>query len=173
MLREAVPGVSRLAVLLGPSAPADPLFLREVEVGAKAMRMRLQILRVGDPAEVQHAFTTMTRGRADALLMSEHPFLFSPRARVAELVAKHRLPTMVSFREFVDRGALMSYGADLADLYRYAAVYVDKILKGAKPAALPVEQPTKFLLVINLKTAKALGLTIPPSLLQRADHLIE
>jgi ABC-type uncharacterized transport system substrate-binding protein len=173
LLREAVPEVSRLAVLLGPPAPADPLFLREVEVGAQAMRMRLQILRAGDPTEVQRAFAAMTRGRASALLISEHPFLFSPRARVAELVAQHRLPTMVSFREFVERGALMSYGADLADLYRRAAAYVDKILKGAKPADLPVEQPTKFELVINLKTAKTLGLTIPPSLLQRADEVIE
>ena len=164
LLREAVPEVSRLAVLLGPSAPADALLLREVEIGAQAMRMRLQVLRAGDPAEVQRAFAAMARERADALLMSEHPFLFSPRARVAELAAKHRLPTVVSFREFVERGALMSYGA---------AAYVDKILKGAKPADLPVEQPTKFALVINLKTAKALGLTIPKSLLQRADQVIE
>jgi putative ABC transport system substrate-binding protein len=173
LLREAVPEVSRLAVLLGPPAPADPLFLREVQVGAKAMRMRLQILRAGDPTEVERAFAAMTKGRAGALLMSEHPYLFSPRARVAELAAKHRFPTMVSFREFVERGALMSYGADLADLYRRAAAYVDKILKGAKPADLPVEQPTKFALVINLKTAKALGLTIPQSLLLRADQVIE
>ena len=173
LLGEALPEVSRLAVLLGPPAPADALFLREVEVGAKVMRMRLQILRAGDPTEMQRAFAAMTRERASALLMSEHPFLFSPRARVAELAAKHRLPTVVSFREFVERGALMSYGADLADLYGRAAVYVDKILKGVKPADLPVEQPTKFALVINLKTAKALGLTIPPSLLQRADQVIE
>ena len=115
----------------------------------------------------------MSKGRANALLMSEHPFLFTPRARVAELAAKHRLPTMVSFREFVERGALMSYGANLADLYGRAAAYVDKILKGAKPADLPVEQPTKFELVINLKTAKAFGLTIPRSLLLRADQVIE
>ena len=173
LLKEAIPEVSRLAVLLGPPAPADPLFLREVEVGAQAMRIRLQILRAGDPTEVQRAFAAMTKGRASALLLSEHPFLFSSRARVAELVAKHRLPTMVSFREFVERGALMSYGADLVDLYGRAAVYVDKILKGARPADLPVEQPTKFALVINLRTAKALGLTIPPSLLQRADQVIE
>jgi len=173
LLREAVPGVSRLAVLLGPPAPADPLLLREVEVAAQAMRIRLQILRAGDPTEVRSAFAAMTRGRAGALLISEHPFLFSPRARVPELVAKHRLPTMVSFREFVEAGALMSYGANLADLYRRAAGYVDKILKGANPADLPVEQPTKFALVINLKTAKALGLTIPPSVLGRADEVIQ
>jgi putative tryptophan/tyrosine transport system substrate-binding protein len=173
LLREAVPKVSRLAVLLGPPAPADSLLLREVEAGAQAMNMRLQILRAGDPTEVQRAFAAMTRERASAVLMSEHPFLFSPKARVAELAAKHRLPTMVSFREFVERGALMSYGADLADLYGRAAVYVDKILKGAKPADLPVEQPTKFTLVMNLKTAKALGLTIPPSLLARADQVIQ
>jgi ABC-type uncharacterized transport system substrate-binding protein len=173
LLREAVPKVSRLAVLLGPPAPADSLLLREVEAGAQVLNMRLQILRAADPTEVQRAFAAMTRERASALLMSEHPFLFSPRARVAELAAKHRLPTVVSFREFVERGALMSYGADLADLYGRAAVYVDRILKGAKPADLPVEQPTKFTLVINLKTAKALGVTIPQSLLQRADQVIE
>ncbi len=113
LLREAVPEVSRLAVLLGPSAPADALLLREVEIGAQAMRMRLQVLRAGDPAEVQRAFAAMARERADALLMSEHPFLFSPRARVAELAAKHRLPTVVSFREFVERGALMRMGLAL------------------------------------------------------------
>jgi ABC-type uncharacterized transport system substrate-binding protein len=173
LLREAVPEVSRLAVLLGPPAPADALFLREAEVGAQAMRMRLQILRAADPTDVERAFAAMTRERASAVLMSEHPFLFSPKARVAELAAEHRLPTVVSFREFVERGALMSYGADLADLYGRAAVYVDKILKGAKPADLPVEQPTKFTLVINLKTAKALGLTIPLSLLARADQVIQ
>ena len=173
LLREAVPTVSRLAVLLGPPAPADSLLLREVEAGAQVLNMRLQILRAADPTEVQRAFSAMSRERASALLMSEHPFLFSPRARVAELAAKHRLPTVVSFREFVEKGALMSYGADLADLYGRAAVYVDKILKGTKPADLPVEQPTKFTLVINLKTAKALGLTIPQSLLRRADQVIE
>ena len=174
LLKEAVPGVSRLAVLLGPPAPADPLFLREVEVAAKAMRMRLQILRARDASELESAFTAMTRERASALLMSEHPvFSFALRTRLAELQAKHRLPTMVSFREFVEAGALMSYGADLADLSRRAAAYVDKILKGSKPAELPVEQPIKFALVINLKTAKALGLTIAPSVLVRADHVIQ
>ena len=104
LLREAVPEVSHLAVLLGPPAPADPLFLREAEVGAQAMRMRLQILRAADPTDVERAFAAMSKGRANALLMSEHPFLFTPRARVAELAAKHRLPTMVSFREFVEEG---------------------------------------------------------------------
>ena len=173
LLREAVPELSRLAVLLGPPAPADPLLLREVQTAAEAMRIRLQVLRAGDSPEVERAFAAMTRGRAHGLLLSEHPFLFSPRARVAELVAKHKLPTMVSFKEFVKAGALMSYGADLADLYRRAAAYVDKILKGARPADLPVEQPTKFELVINLKTAKALRLTIAPSLLARADQVIE
>jgi putative ABC transport system substrate-binding protein len=141
LLREAVPEVSHLAVLLGPPAPADHLFLREVQVGAKAMRMRLQILRAGNPTEVERAFAAMTKGRAGALLMSEHPYLFSPRARVAELAAKHRLPTMVSFREFVERGALMSYGADLPDLYRRAAAYVDKILKGQDPPTSPSNSP--------------------------------
>ena len=174
LLKEAVPEMSRLAVLLGPSAPADPLLLRALEVAAKLMHIRLHILRSQDATDLEPAFRAMTRERATALLMSEHPvFTFAARARLAELAAKHRLPTMVSFRELVEAGALMSYGADLADLSRRAAAYVDKILKGSKPGELPVEQPIKFSLVINLKTASALGLTIPSSLLARADQVIE
>jgi ABC-type uncharacterized transport system substrate-binding protein len=123
--------------------------------------------------EFDRAFSTMTKERAEALIVFPSPMLFSERKRIADLTAKHRLPSMFAVREFVELGGLISYGASITDLSRRAATYVDKILKGAKPADLPVEQPTKFELVINLKTAKALGLTIPQSLLQRADEVIQ
>jgi putative ABC transport system substrate-binding protein len=174
LLREALRDMPRLAVLLGPPAPADPILLKALETVAKPMRVRLQLVRYPGGTQLEDAFFAMVRERATAVLVSEHPiFAFAERGRLAELAAKHRLPTMVSFREFVEAGALMSYGADLADLADRAAGYVDRILKGARPAELPVEEPIKFLFVINLKTAKALGLTIPPSLLARADQVIE
>jgi putative ABC transport system substrate-binding protein len=124
-------------------------------------------------AELEGAFAAMARARAQAVLVLIGPIFFAERQRVAELAIKHRLPTMSTLKEVAEAGGLMSYGPNQEDLYRRGAIYVDKILKGAKPADLPVEQPTKFELVINLKTAKALGLTIPPSLLQRADQVIE
>jgi ABC-type uncharacterized transport system substrate-binding protein len=130
-------------------------------------------LEARGPDQFEPAFAAMVRGQADALLAFEDSMFWLHRRRLAELEAKHRLPTMHDLREFVATGSLMAYGPDLADLFRRAAIYVDKILKGAKPANLPVEQPTKFDFVINLKTAKALGLTIPPSLLQRADEVIQ
>jgi ABC-type uncharacterized transport system substrate-binding protein len=174
LLREALRDMPRLAVLLGPPAPADPILLKALETVAKPMRVRLQLVRYPGGTQLEDAFFAMVRERATAVLVSEHPiFAFAERGRLAELAAKHRLPTMVSFREFVEAGALMSYAADLADLADRAAGYVDRILKGARPAELPVEEPIKFLFVINLKTAKALGLTIPPSLLARADQVIE
>ena len=174
LLREALRDMPRLAVLLGPPAPADPLLLKTLETVAKPMRVRLQLVRYPGGAQLEDAFLAMVRERATAVLVSEHPiFAFAERGRLAELAAKYRLPTMVSFREFVEAGALMSYGADLADLAHRAAGYVDQILKGSRPAELPVEEPIKFLFVINLQTAKALGLTIPPSLLLRADPVIE
>jgi putative ABC transport system substrate-binding protein len=173
LLREAVPGLSRLAVLLGPPAPADPLFLREAEVAARALHIELQVLRARDPGEFDSAFAAMTRERASAVLVLQHPIFFAHRALLAELAVKHRLPTMHAFREFVEAGMLMSYGANLEASFQRAATYVDKILKGAKPGDLPIEQPTKFELVINLKTAKALGLKIPQSVLIRADEVIQ
>jgi len=173
LLREAVPGVSRLAVLLGPPAPADPLFLREAEVAARALHIELQVLRARDPGEFDSAFAAMTRERASAVLVLQHPAFFPRRTLLAEFAVKHRLPTMHAFREFVEAGMLMSYGANLEAMFQRAAFYVDRILKGARPGDLPVEQPTKFELVVNLKTAKALGLTIPQSVLIRADQVIQ
>jgi putative ABC transport system substrate-binding protein len=175
LLRQVVAKLSRVAVLSNPANPGSAPQLRQAEVVARALGMRLQPLGAHSPSEIDSAFAAMTRERAGALLVLLDPTLAArlQRARIAELAARSRLPAMYALRLHVDAGGLMAYGADIFDLYRRCAIYVDKILKGAKPGDLPVEQPTKFELVINLKTAKALGLTIPPSLLQRADQVIE
>jgi putative ABC transport system substrate-binding protein len=175
-LTQVVPGVSRVAVLWQPSAfggRTEKDMLKEAEVAARALRVRLQFVEARGPADVDRALSDMTRARAGALTVLPSGMFNNERRRLVDLAAKNRLPAVYSWREFVDAGGLMSYGVDLADLWRRAATYVDKILKGTKPADLPVEQPTKFELVINLKTAKALGLTIPPSLLGRADEVIQ
>jgi putative ABC transport system substrate-binding protein len=135
--------------------------------------MQLQPVEAHNPREIDRAFASMTRERAGALLVLLDPILARQRERIAELAAKGHLPAMYALRLHVEAGGLMAYGANIFDLYRRAAIYVDKILKGAKPGDLPIEQPTKFELVINMKTAKALGLTIPPSVLVRADQVIE
>jgi putative ABC transport system substrate-binding protein len=135
--------------------------------------VRLQVVEARGPADIDRAFSDMTKTRVDALTVSPGGMFFVERRRLVDLATKNRLPTVYTFREFVEAGGLMSYGQSQADLNRRAATYVDKILKGATPADLPVEQPTKFELVINLTTTKVLGLTIPPSLLQRADQVIE
>ena len=135
--------------------------------------VRLQFIEARGPADFDRAFSEMTRARASALTVLTSAMFLNERRRLADLAAKNRLPAVYTWREFVDAGGLMAYGPNLADLFRRAATYVDKILKGAKPGDLPVEQPTKFELVINLKTAKALGLTIPQSLLGRADEIIQ
>jgi len=147
--------------------------LKPAEVAARALRIRLQFVEAQGPAEFDRAFSEMTRARVGALAVLGSAIFNSERRRLVDLAAKHRLPTVYTSRDFVDVGGLMTYGPSLADSFRRAAAYVDKILKGAKPADLPVEQPTKFELVINLKAAKALGLTIPPSLIQRADQVID
>ena len=175
-LKQAVPGVSRLAVLWQPGAlpeRTDRDMRQGAEVAARALGVRLQFVEARGPADFDRAFSDITRARAGALAVWGGAIFNSERRRLVELAAKHRLPTVYTSRDFVDVGGLMTYGSNLADLFRRAATYVDKILKGAKPADLPVEQPTKFDLVINLKTAKALGLTIPPALLLRADKVIE
>jgi putative tryptophan/tyrosine transport system substrate-binding protein len=175
-LKQAVPGVSRVAVLWHPGAVGDRTekdILKEAEVAARALGVRLQLVETRGPEDFDRAFPDMIRARAEALTVVPSAMFFGERRRLVDLAAKNRLPAVYQGREFVDVGGLMSYGANLADLNRRAATYVDRILKGAKPADLPIEQPTKFELVINLKTAKALGLTIPPSLLQRADQVIE
>ena len=147
--------------------------LEGAEVAARALGVRLQFVEARGPDNFDRAFSEMTRARAGALTVLPSNMFISERRRLVDLATKNRLPAVYPWREFVDAGGLMSYGLNVADLFRRAATYVDKILKGAKPADLPIEQPTKFELVINLKTAKALGLTIPHSLLLRADQVIE
>jgi putative ABC transport system substrate-binding protein len=147
--------------------------LKRVEVAARALGVRLQIVEARGSADIDRAFSDMTRARAGALTVLPSTMFISERRRLVDLAAKNRLPAVYPLREFVDAGGLMAYGENFADVFRRAATYVDKILKGAKPADLPVELPTKFELVINLKTAKALGLTIPPSVLGRADQVVE
>ena len=176
LLTQVVPGVDRVAVLWQPGAfgeRTDKDMLKAADVAARALGVRLQVVEVRGLADVDRALSDMTRARAGALTVFGSPMFFNERRRLVDLVAKNRLPAVYGPREFVDAGGLMAYGPNFPDMYRRAAIYVDKILKGAKPADLPVEQPTKFELVINLKTAKALGLTIPPSLLGRADEVIQ
>ena len=175
-LKQAVPGISRVAVLRQPGAVPDSTYtevLREADVAAQALGIRLQVVDARGPTEIERAFADMLRTRVDGLAVLSTPMLNHERRRLAHLATKNRLPAVYSFRSYVDAGGLVSYGPNIPDMSRRAATYVDKILKGAKPGDLPVEQPTKFELVINLKTAKALGLTIPPSLLARADQVIE
>jgi putative ABC transport system substrate-binding protein len=175
-LKQAVPGVSRVAVLWQPGGHGERTakdMLKEADVAARALGVRLQFVEAGGPEDFDRAFSDMTRAHADALTVLSSTMLFVERRRLVDLAAKNRLPAVYTSREYVDAGGLMAYGPDLADLFRRAATYVDKILKGAKPGDLPVEQPTKFELVINLKTAKALGLTIPRSVLGRTDQVIE
>ena len=175
-LKQALPGVSRVAVLWEPGGGGertDKDMLKRAEVAGQALGVRLQYVEARRPADFDRAFSAMTRAHAGALTVLPSPMFFNERRRLVDLAAKHRLPAGYPWREGADAGGLISYGPSIADLYRRAATYVDKILKGAKPGDLPIEQPTKFELVINLKTAKALGLTIPPSLLQRADQVIE
>jgi putative ABC transport system substrate-binding protein len=176
LLKQAVPGVSRVAVLWQPGGYGERTekdMLKEADVAARALGVRLQFVEARGPENFDRAFSDMTRARANALTVLTSVIFVSERRRLVDLAAKNRLPAVYPGREFVDAGGLMAYGSDLADLNRRAATYVDKILKGAKPGDLPVEQPTKFELVINLKTAKALGLTIPPSVLGRADEVIQ
>jgi putative ABC transport system substrate-binding protein len=175
LLKEALPRVSRVAALWHPGAFGERTMkdmLNGTEVAARALGVQLQLVEVRGPDEFDRAFSTMTKGRAEALMVFPSTMLFNERRRIVDLAAKSQRPAIYQSRQFVDLGGLISYGASINDLIRRAATYVAKILKGAKPADLPVEQPTKFELVVNLKTAKALGLTIPPSVLQRADEVI-
>ncbi len=176
LLTQAVPGVNRVAVLWHPGAVGERTekdTLKEAEVAARALGVRPQFVAARGPVDIDRAFSDMSRARAGALTVLTSSMLFGERRRLVDLAAKNRLPAVYPWREGVDAGGLMAYGPDLADLLRRVATYVDKILKGTKPGDLPVEQPTKFDLVINLRTAKALGLTIPSSLLARADQVIE
>ena len=172
LLKEAIPRISRVSVLWNPDDPARVLEVKATQAAAERLGVRLQSTEVRSRNEIEGAFSAMAKERPDALIVQQDPLTITHRARIAELALKNRLPTIAPFREFPEAGGLMAYGTNLVDLYRRAPTYVDKILKGAKPADLPVEQPTKFEFVVNLKTAKALGLTIPQSVLIRADHVI-
>jgi putative ABC transport system substrate-binding protein len=173
LLKEIVPRLSRVAVLGTSTQPGYAQVLREMELAAGALGVKLQYLDVLDPTDIETAFREASKGRADAILVLANPVLFSHRTQIADLSVKSRLPAVYYAIEYVEDGGLMTYSVSITDLFRRAATYVDKILKGAKPADLPVEQPTKFELVINLKTAKQIGLTIPPSVLARADRVIK
>jgi putative ABC transport system substrate-binding protein len=172
-LKEVLPRAARVGVLWNPMNPAHPPGFREVERAAAGLHVQIQSLEIRTADDLDLAFSTVTRDQPDALMVFDEPVTFVNRRRITDFAARTRLPAIYAFRWYVDEGGLMAYSPDLADLFRRSAAYIDKVLNGAKPADLPVEQPTKFELVINLKTAKALGLTIPPSLLQRADQVIE
>jgi ABC-type uncharacterized transport system substrate-binding protein len=171
-LREVVPGLRRLAIMANVSNPAVALQVGEVQPAARTFGLEVAILEVRRVEDIASAFDAL-KGRADALYVCADPLMYTNRIRINTLALSERLPTMHGLREYVEAGGLMSYGANIADHFRRNAEYVDKILRGAKPGDLPIEQPTKFDLVINLTTAKALGLEIPPTLLARADEVIE
>jgi putative tryptophan/tyrosine transport system substrate-binding protein len=173
LLKEITPKVSRVAIVWNPANPVEPLGFEEIVTAAKAVGIEIQSIEVRSPDQFSGAFATVARSRVDGLLAHGNPVNFASRQLIVDFALKSRLPSIFEERLFVEAGGLMSYAPSYIDIFRRAATYVDKILKGAKPADLPIEQPTKFELVINLKTAKALGLTIPPSLLLRADHISE
>ena len=176
LLKEALPGISRVVVLWHPGANSEratKVMFRETEAAARALALQLRFADVRSADEIDRAFSAITAETADALVVLPSPMFFVERRRIVELATKNRLPSIFGGREFAEEGGLISYGASINDLFRRSATFVDKILKGAKPADVPVEQPTKFELVINLRTANALGLTIPQSLLLRADEVIE
>jgi ABC-type uncharacterized transport system substrate-binding protein len=170
LLKEMLPKMTGVGVL---HSAATTVGLREYEAAGQTLEVRVQVVEVRNRNDLESAFAVMAQARIDALLVPADPFLFTERQRVAQLAREHRLAGMYSTREFAEAGGLMSYSARLSEQFRRAAIYVDKILRGASPATLPVEAPSHYELVINLKTAKALGLTIPPSLLQRADQVID
>jgi putative ABC transport system substrate-binding protein len=173
LFKEAIPTMLRVAVLSNPRNPGQPDAVADIAKAGRALGLELQFLQAGSAAEIDLAFAAMVRERTTALFVSPDSLFIVHRARLAELAAQHRLPSMHGVRENVDAGAMLSFGPSVAAQARRAAAYVDKVLKGAKPGELPIEQPTKFELIVNLKTAKALGITIPQSLLLRADEVIE
>jgi putative ABC transport system substrate-binding protein len=173
LLKEVVPGVSRVAFLWNPGNPGTAVNLENVRAGARELKVAVQSVPVRGPSELESAFATMMRERPDAFMMTADPVHLLHTNWIVDFVNRRRLPAMYQVRESVLAGGLMSYGANRADLFRRAATYVDKILKGARPADLPVEEPTRFELVINLKTARALGLTLPSPVLSQADEVIQ
>jgi len=172
-MKEIVPKLSRVAIIGNSTNPGDAQALRETVLAAGSFEVYLRYLDVLDPKELETVVRAAAKGRADALLVLGNPALNAQRAQVVDLAVKHRLPATYTRPEYIESGGLMYYGTSYTDLARRAAMYVDKILKGAKPADLPVEQPKKFELIINLKAAKQIGLTIPPNVLARADRVIK
>jgi putative ABC transport system substrate-binding protein len=172
ILKETVPKATHVAIL-HHTTPPNPIILKAAETAARALGLKARVFEIRDVPDLEGAFRTVKAERADVMYVLPSPLFSRHRARLAELAVKHRLPGIYESQEYVKVGGLMSYGPNFPDLFRRSASYVDRILKGAKPADLPIEQPTKFDFVINLKTAKALGLTIPPSLLARADEAIQ
>ena len=173
LLKEIVPKLSRLAVLGNSTLPGNAQALKEVELAAGAFGVKLQYLDVRGPKDIETMFRAASEARADAVLVLGSSVLVSRQTQVADLAAKNRLPAIYPQSDYMDAGGLMFYGVSITEMYRHAAIYVDKILKGAKPADLPVEQPTKFEFIINLKAAKQIGLKIPPNVLVRADKVIK
>jgi len=172
LLKETIPSLTRIAVLRNPGAPHNTKIVEELKAAAPSLSIELSFAGARTPEQFGPAFSSISRARAQALYVIGDALFFAHRATLLKLVSKARLPTIYTARGIVDAGGLMSYGPNFGDLFRRSAGYVDKILKGAKPGDLPIEQPTKFELVINLKTAKALGITIPQSILVRADEVI-
>jgi putative ABC transport system substrate-binding protein len=173
LLRQAVPTIQRVAVLSNPAGPSQPLTVRNIKAAAQSLGLQLLLVDARGPEEFDRAFATMTKERVGALFVVTDPAYIPHRKRLIELTRKNRLPSIFTQRADVEAGGLMSYGPNFPDMYRRAAAFVDKILKGARPADMPIEQPTTFELIVNLSTARELGLTIPPSLLTRADQVIE
>jgi putative ABC transport system substrate-binding protein len=173
LLKEALPGLDHVAVLSDPTNPFHPREVKEMEAAAQALKVRLRVVEARAPSEFAGAVSAATRERAGALVILSGSMFYTHRARLAELATRSRLPALMVGRESVEAGGFMAYGADVRAAFRRAADYVDRILKGARPGDLPVEQPTKFELFVNLKTARALGLTIPPAVLARADEVIQ
>jgi putative ABC transport system substrate-binding protein len=173
LLKEVVPGLSRVAILFNPTNRYMPLALESAQKGAQVLHVSLAVYEVYDTTTLDAAFVTLTKDRPDAFLVPADTFLVSQRSRIAQFAIENKLPSVYTYREYIEAGGLIAYTPDYNDLFRRAASYVDKILKGAKPGDLPIEQPRGFHLFINLKTARALGLTVPPRLLAGADEVIE
>jgi len=173
LLHEVIPAAAHVGLLVNPNMPTTDAQIKDVTTAASAIGFQIDVMQASDSREIEAAFGALVRNRADALLVGGDPFIFTRRLQIATLAARHAIPAVYPLREFVEAGGLMSYGASPTEAYRQAGIYTGKILKGAKPADLPVMQSTKFELVINLPTARAIGLEIPPMLLARADEVIE
>ena len=173
ILFDMVPKLSSVAILKNPSNPGQDTMLKNIQPAAQKFGVKILPVEARTPQDIEQAFSTMAREKSGAVIVLQNPLFQQQKSQIVKLAAEHRLPTTTMYREYVEAGGLMSYGANLKSIYRRAASYVDKVLKGAKPGDIPVEQPTLFELVINVKTAKALGLKIPNSILVRADKVIE